>query len=484
MTRAARYMSILLPMVSALAGCTVATEEGLADEHLETTESELHLAWPKWPNGTVPVCWTTASTQRANFAAESTDVKERLNTSWPYYANVEFTGWGTCPSDPGNTVRIELGDASRPGGCRSHGTPGYAPGDLDMLLCTDSGSWTRGLMPHEFGHVLGFSHEMARPDFSDDGSGACTEANIEGGDYLGTPANDRTTIMGATGYCNNNTLLTRWDISGARKAYGPSKVDNVLNDGETLSLYARKLSTGDIYKRSGSSWTKIGGPGGQFILVRTTLYGLSPDGSGVYKYSGSGTSWTKVGGAARVLLQCGASGLCATNPDNNDIYSYSGSGWSRIGAGGAMFASTTSTLYRLSNDRQTVSQYDGTGTKWTTVGGAASAIFATTSSLYATNPTTGNIYKYGGTATGWSRVGGPGRFFVGVGETLYGLSPDRSGVYRYSGSGTSWTKVGGPANWIYGGGVGGASLYATNPSTKDIYKYSGSGTSWTKIGQP
>jgi len=319
---------------------------------------------------------------------------------------------------------------------------------------------------------------MQRPDFVDDSSGSCMESNISGGDNIGTPP-DRNSIMASTSYCQNSPLLSNWDIVGVHNAYG-MRADNVISNGSLL--YARKRSNGDIYRRSGSGWVRIGSPGGQFVLVGSVLYGLSPDSNDVNRYSGSGTDWTRVGSAAREILRCGGS-LCATNPDSGVLMRYSGSGtnWTQISPDGAlMYASTSSKTYRLTVDRGAVEEYSGSGTIWTNIRGSASFLFATTTSLYATEPISGRLLRYDGSGTSWTVVGSRGRTWAGVGSTLFGLSPDRQGVWRYSGSGTSWTNVGSAADWIYGGASG--SLYATNPTTKNINRFDGS--TWVDIGQP
>jgi hypothetical protein len=454
--------------------CAVGSEESQFDEEtISIAEQPLFLEATKWPDGKVPVCWPATTRARKDFAARSNQVKDLLNASWPAVANVEFTGWGACPSNTGGMAVIHLHDAE---GANSDVGYGGAKATHTVNLGVLRGDFAGSLIPHEFGHLLGFGHEMRRPDFADDASGSCRETNGTG-DTLGTPP-DRASIMASTGYCQQNSLLTRWDIVGSQKAYG-YRADNVITAGSTL--YARKLSNGDLYRRDGTSWTRIGNPGSQFVAVGSTLYGLSTDRNEMYQYAGSGTTWTRVGNSAREILRCGTF-LCATDADNGDLYRRETSGWKRIGGRAAGYASTDTTLYRLTEDRSAVERYSGSGTTWTVVGGAASFVFASYNILFATSPVNGDLYRYHGSS--WSRAGGPGRTFVNVGSKLYALSPARDGVYVWSGtavdSGATWTHIGGASDWIYGGQSG--SLYATNPTNKDIYRYNG--TSWVHVGQP
>jgi hypothetical protein len=443
-------------------------------EAIGSTEQELYLTNPKWPNGIVPVCWTAASQAFPGFAQIAQKVKDTANASWPAVANIEFTGWGSCPSNTDGITVIDLttdGESSVPEGGYDDDRP------TNVSLGTNGASFPLGgVVPHEFGHVLGFTHEMRRSDF-EDGAGDCQEADVPGGDTLGTPP-DIASIM-THSYCHNDPLLSRWDLVGVRTAYG-TRAENVISTGSTL--YARKRSNGDIYARIGSSWVRIGGPGGQFVTVGSTLYALSPSGGGVHRYSGSGTTWTQIGTAAKEILRCGSS-LCAVSPGDNDLKRYSGSGtsWSVIGGPAAMYASTLTTLYRITLARDAVEVYAGSGSTWTAIGGPAGFIFATTDRLFATSSNTGRILRYSSAGGGsWTDVGGPGRTFVGVGSTLYALSRNRDSVHRYSGSGTVWTQVGTAADWIYGGPLG--SLYSTHPTTKDIWQLNGS--NWTNLGQP
>jgi hypothetical protein len=469
MVMSKRTVSLALVLAAAglSAACALESEEW---EEVGSSEHDLYLSGNTWPNGVVPVCWSALSRERDDFTERARQVYDILNASWPAVADVEFTGWGACPANTNGRVEINLKttQASATLGYRGNGESHYV--DLGV----DRGDFDGGLVPHEFGHTLGFHHEVKRPDFDDDDSGNCRGDDVSG-DPVGTPP-DRDSIMVSTGYCQQNPLLSRWDMVGARNVYG-TRAENVIAAGFTL--YARELSSGDIYHHTGSGWERIGFPGGQFVAVGSTLYGLAPSGRDIWRYAGSGTTWTLVGPtAARQILRCGGS-LCATQPSTGDLYRYNGSGtsWTRIGGEATLYASTSTQTYRLTRARDAVERYSGTGTTWTRIAGPVGNLYATSTTLYGTDPDTGDLVRYNG--SDWVRVGIPGRTFVAVGATLYGLSPNRSTVWRISSSGT-YTPVGGAANWIYGGHS--ASLLATNPTTRDIWRYNG--TNWLNLGQP
>ena len=203
----------LLPLLTAAGvGCSGQdVEEG---ETLSSNAEHLWLSGAKWANGIVPVCWDSASTTRADFALRSRQVRDLANNSWPTVANVEFTGWGTCGATSPGAVRVKLNDSLS----ADAGGIGFSSAGLTMNLGVNRGDFNGGLIPHEFGHVLGFSHEMARADFIDDPSPQCLEGNVPG-DPVNTPA-DRQSIMASTGYCNSNPNLSLWDVVGSQTAYG------------------------------------------------------------------------------------------------------------------------------------------------------------------------------------------------------------------------------------------------------------------------
>ncbi|NEC92923.1 hypothetical protein, partial [Streptomyces sp. SID12501] len=104
------------------------------------------------------------------------------------------------------------------------------------------------------------------------------------------------------------------------------------------------------------------------------IFGLSPDGSAIFQWTGNGTTWNKVGGAAGTLFAGGA-GLFATNPTNGDLYKMNGpDNWAKIGGAGHQFAVAADAIYGLSPTSDAVFKWSGNGTTWHKVGGPASFI--------------------------------------------------------------------------------------------------------------
>jgi hypothetical protein len=220
-------------------------------------------------------------------------------------------------------------------------------------------------------------------------------------------------------------------------------------------LFAVNPRTRDIYKYNGGTgqgnWSRVGGPGRTFAVTGDHLYGLAPDGSGVYEWTRRGDVWKRIGDAA-TNIYAGGAGLFATNPRSGDIYKYNGGtgpkSWSRVGGPGRTFAVSGNRLYGLAPDGSGVWEWTGRGDQWKRIGGPAANIYAGGAGLFATNPRTGDIYKYkGGTGNGnWSRVGGPGRTFVVSNTHIYGLSPDGVELHRWTGNGDKWSYVGAVAS--------------------------------------
>src|SRR5262249_348794 len=87
------------------------------------------------------------------------------------------------------------------------------------------------------------------------------------------------------------------------------------------------ILSGDIFQFAGTpskSWTKIGGPGKMFAIDdRSRLYGLTPDGSKIFRWTGQPDNWgTPVGTTPAGKIFAGGSVLCATSPDNASLWAF------------------------------------------------------------------------------------------------------------------------------------------------------------------
>jgi hypothetical protein len=168
-----------------------------------------------WPNGVVPSCWDPLSVVRPNFAEESRSIRRKLENTWAAVAKITFppvsgTSWPVCPNTTSNKVGVYLDDSV------DATAGGRGLGNYVMQLGVPRFNFL-GVAVHEYGHVLGFAHEMARPDFPDY-EPTCHEDNIPG-NPLKTPY-DVDSIMASTGYCNDSSELSPWDTIGVQNRYG------------------------------------------------------------------------------------------------------------------------------------------------------------------------------------------------------------------------------------------------------------------------
>jgi len=189
-----------------------------------------------WPYGRVPVCYESPNGAPVSRAT----LPNVAAANWPSVAEVDFFGWGDCtgtngaPSLPNGTVGVQiLGSILTPdwSGCLPFGYYSNAPNHLKIV----ENVIEPGYAGHEFGHALGFMHEMERQDFANQG-GSCQSSSKNASDTLGTPP-DPSGLMAATGYCNGYSYLDNWDMMGVQRAYGARRV---INNG-ALALVNSKI---------------------------------------------------------------------------------------------------------------------------------------------------------------------------------------------------------------------------------------------------
>lgn len=256
--RSRRYFALAHVPIAALAACSVPPEP--ISETTASGDQNLYglgTIATKWPNGVVPVCFTSETNvlMPHDVPALHEDVQTILQNSWSAHANITFTGFGTCGSSHPGQVKVEFVTQGNPDydkWSRGNTTPpGYnSNGSVVTLIGDDPDGITvrdavssashrfRYQVIHEFGHVLGFAHEMKRPD-NWNSAGAPIECGTNptsqeysqyevepGGLYL-TATYDSSSVMS---YCAGKPQnLSAGDISGVRdsRAYGPSVVPTV-----------------------------------------------------------------------------------------------------------------------------------------------------------------------------------------------------------------------------------------------------------------
>ena len=220
----------------------------------------------------------------------------------------------------------------------------------------------------------------------------------------------------------------------------------------TELIYAVDSPAHDIYKYSGGTWTKVGGPGSMFVVAGTgKLYGLTENRQEVKRYDGA-SGWVHVGGAASEIygaIDQSGPGLYGRSPGSGDLIKYTGTGWRKIydynDAG-----TTIAAFYAFGSHGKVYGlfdgipyRYDGTPLQWTQIGGPAWEILAAENVLYAVDPVTRSLWQYDGTPSSWTMIGLPSKTYaVGDDDHLYSVSPDGSGVYRYLGTPLQWEQIG------------------------------------------
>lgn len=194
-------------------------------------------------------------------------------------------------------------------------------------------------------------------------------------------------------------------------------------------LYATNPDTGNIYEYTGTSdlWIKIGGPGKMFATAGgnllggpdypghinpSKLYGLSPDGVGIWEYSGTPEQWDRVSKRRPYSQICGGGHLLlAIDSSTGDVYKYGGepNTWQQISGPVEMFAvdpyyafspsGSETALYRLKQlpDGSKVSRYDFSADQWRLIPTARfeeiSAICAGGGELYVVTAH-GSLFQY------------------------------------------------------------------------------------------
>src|SRR5262245_31731924 len=93
-------------LLIALGACAIDSDDDRTDD-LATSEASQPL-WistsiTKW-NGFIPVCFVSGFT-----TAQQDTIRRNITDTWGRVANLQFSGWGTCPSSiPGGSVAVQI----------------------------------------------------------------------------------------------------------------------------------------------------------------------------------------------------------------------------------------------------------------------------------------------------------------------------------------------------------------------------------------
>jgi hypothetical protein len=204
----------------------VAPDSVLSDDVERTSQMTSAYARSKWDGELIGVCFEDP-VMAAGFAQQRQWVQDAVQGSWQHESGVTFTGWGGCAVASAPDVRIGLtSDGALTNGLGSEirgmpngvvlqlAWPAAAECARQMELCV------RASAVHEFGHVLGFTHEHNRPD----APAWCRARHPPQGEApQGTTGTwDAYSVMN---YCNtqwnNAGRLSAADVRVVRQFYGP-----------------------------------------------------------------------------------------------------------------------------------------------------------------------------------------------------------------------------------------------------------------------